>query len=122
MAQRKKPSQKALVAKADALFSVIVRAPGFCMNCGATQNLQCAHGFSRRYRNTRWDERNGFALDRACHVYFTHRPIEWDDWMLKRMGLTMYEEVRALALSTQKVDVSAVLARLIVRSNELASA
>lgn len=121
MAKRKAPTAKQLTAKADALFSLIVRAPGYCANCGETQNLQCAHGYSRRYRNTRWDERNAWCLCRGCHMYFTHRPIEWDNWMLTRMGGENYWTLRALALSTEKVDLSAVLARLIVRQKELAA-
>lgn len=121
MAARKKPTQKQLVAKADALFSLIVRAPGRCENCGETQNLQCAHGFSRRYRNTRWDERNAWCLCRGCHMFFTHRPIEWDDWMIGHLGLPRYERLRSRAMSTEKVDLPAVLARLIVRSNEIAA-
>jgi len=115
----KKPTQKQLKAKADAMFSRIVRSPGFCIECGATENLQCAHGFSRRHLNTRWDERNAWCLCKGCHLKYTLRPLEWDEWMLSRMGDDLYWQIRRLALSTEKVDLPAVLARLIVRSKEL---
>jgi hypothetical protein len=121
MTARKRPTQKQLVAKADALFSLVVRSPGRCVICGTTERLQCAHGFSRRHRNTRWDERNAWPMCAAHHQFFTHRPLEWDEWMLAQMGADVYWEVRRLALSTEKVDLSAVLARLIVRQKELAA-
>jgi len=119
MAPRKKPTQKQLTHKADALFSLVVRSPGRCHECGSTDYLQCAHGFSRRYRGTRWDERNAWCLCRGCHLKYTLRPLEWDEWMLSRMGDDLYWQIRRLALSTEKVDLPAVLARLIVRTKEL---
>lgn len=115
MSPRKKPTQGQLVKKADVLFSKIVRARGFCES-GRSEHagaLQCAHGFSRRYRNVRWDARQCWALCQGCHVYYTHRPIEWDLWMQERMGLEIYEEVRTTALDKwSKPDVSAILERL----------
>ena len=122
MTARKKPSQKQLVAKADALFSLVVRSPGVCANCGSHDYLQCAHGFSRRYRAVRWDEGNAWCLCRNCHFYFTGRPHEWEEWMQSRLGYEAYRDLQKRALSTAaKVDLPAVLARLIVRSNEIAA-
>lgn len=114
-----KRSSKSLVAQADKLASLIVRAPGYCANCGVTFQLQCAHGFPRTYRNTRWDERNLWALCKACHVYFTYRPLEWTDWMKDRMGLDLYRAVRGAALSPTKIDVANVLSVLKARAEEL---
>jgi hypothetical protein len=99
-------------ARADLLFSKLVRAAGQCAKCQKTTHLQCAHGFSRRYRNTRWDFDNAWCLCRGCHLYFTHRPLEWDEWMLEELGLPTYTDLRFRALSLEKVDVKAVLARL----------
>lgn len=104
--------------KADTIFSLIIRAPGYCAECGSHYRLQCAHGFSRRYRNVRWDERNAWCLCSACHMRFTHRPLEWDEWMLDRMGAS-YEVVRRLALSGEKPDVVVVLELLSARWKEL---
>lgn len=85
----------------DVLFSQVVRARGKCESGRLARHsgvLQCAHGFSRRYRAVRWDERNAWSLCAACHVFFTHHPIEWTDWMIDRLGAEQYEELRQLAL------------------------
>lgn len=104
----------------DTLFSKIVRSRGFCENCGATDNLQCAHGISRRYRNIRWAEDNAFCLCASCHVFYTHRPLEWEDWM--RAHDVDYDGLKRRALSIDKVDVAAVLAHLRERWAELEAA
>ncbi|HMI47106.1 MAG TPA: HNH endonuclease [Gemmatimonadaceae bacterium] len=107
--QRKRQS---LSKTADELFGKVVRAPGVCYRCGTEFGLQCAHGFSRSYRATRWDLRNGFCLCRGCHVYFTHRPIEWDNWLQVEWGDDLYAEMRALALSGVRPDHKAIIADL----------
>ena len=102
-------SATALKTRADRLFSLAVRSVGHCQS-GRPEHkgpLQCAHGFSRRYLATRWDRRNAWALCAGCHVYYTHRPLEWDEWMRYRMGFA-YPEVRALALGG-KADIRGVL-------------
>jgi hypothetical protein len=112
----KKPTHSALVKKADAMFSLRVRAIGRCMSGRSKHagNLQCAHGFSRRYEGTRWDLSNAFCLCAGCHVYFTHRPLEWDEWLRSGLGLgpALYEQVRHRALNGGKQDMDLVLARL----------
>lgn len=110
---KKTTSKKAQVDHLDRLFSVLTRASGVCLNCEATERLQCAHGFSRRYRNARWDFRNGFCLCQGCHMFFTHRPLEWDDWLRDRWGEDLYAEIRSLALGTTKVDLDAVRSVLV---------
>jgi len=106
--------------EADKLFSLIIRSPGFCTECGTTENLQCAHGFSRRYRSIRWNEANAFCLCRGCHMRFTHRPLEWDDWIRGRWGDDLYAWLRSAALDiTTKVDVDVVLLRLQDRHAEI---
>ena len=99
-----------MVRKADILFSLAVRAVGRCEALGEHKGpLQCAHGFSRRYRAVRWDSRNAFSLCAGHHVYFTHRPIEWDEWMRETMGFELYEFLRVLALIGPKPDMEAIL-------------
>ena len=111
--QRRTGKRYKSVDAADALFSKIVRArSGACVNCGSVERLQCAHGFSRRYRNARWDYRNAFCLCAGCHMFFTHRPIEWDNWLRERWGGDLYDEIRALAQQTTKVSVPDVIERL----------
>lgn len=112
----RKLTRKQLTAKADKLFSQVIRQPGRCENCGGHSFLQCAHGISRRYHAVRWDLRNAFPLCRSCHVYFTHRPLEWDDWLIERWGALLYKEMRSTALRGERVDLEAVIQTLEVRA------
>lgn len=102
------------VERADKLFSGLIRSHGGCQS-GRDSHLgvlQCAHGFSRSYKAVRWDERNAWSLCAGCHVYFTHHPLEWDEWMLDRMGFETYWSVRTLALSHEVPDLADVIASL----------
>ena len=109
-----KPQKKRmnLTKKADAIFGKIIRAPGWCINCGSTEVIQCAHGFSRSYRAVRWDDRNAFPLCRGCHVKYTHRPLEWDEWLRHWWGDQTYSDVRALALTHVRPDLDALVVEL----------
>lgn len=89
-------------AQCDIYMGRIVRSRGRCESCGSTEVIQWAHGFSRRYRNVRWDERNSFALCAKEHWKWTHDPLGWDDWLRARWGEDLYAELRALALSDDK--------------------
>lgn len=106
----KKPSHSKLVQKADKLFSLIVRSVGRCESGRPNHAgpLQCAHHFSRRYEATRWDRRNASCFCAGCHVYFTHRPLEWDEWLRGRLG-SNYETLRKLALNGGKQDLESTL-------------
>lgn len=107
---RKTPRSK-LKRMADKLWSLIVRAAGKCRVCGTSARLQAAHGFSRRYLGTRYDLRNGWCLCSGCHVFFTHRALEWDGWMRKELG-EIYEPLRKQALTVTTPDYEAIIARL----------
>ncbi len=107
---RKTPKAK-LRKIADKLWSHIVRAAGKCRICGSTERLQGAHGFSRRYLGTRWDLRNGWCLCAGCHVFFTHRSLEWDGWMREELG-EIYEPLRQQALTISTPDYEAIIAKL----------
>jgi len=93
--------------EADKRFSLMVREDARCYGtksfwrgptfaCGGA--LQCAHLFSRRYRNVRWDKRNAVPLCGAHHRWLDTHPIEKDDMMLEWLDLD-YENLRLLALS-----------------------
>lgn len=103
-----------LLATCDDLFGKIVRHRGRCENreCGATTDLQCAHGFSRRYRKVRHDLRNGFCLCKGCHMRWTHDPIGWEDWLRSQWGDDQYRQIRFLAISGPRADLSETAARL----------
>jgi 5-methylcytosine-specific restriction endonuclease McrA len=88
-----------LVQQADAAFSARVRAVGRCQHCGSSGALQCAHIVSRRYLATRWDPQNAVALCPRCHVYYTHRPVEWEVWIdARRPTGASWQELRRRAL------------------------
>ena len=116
-----KPHKKrmALTKKADALFGKIVRAPGVCAECGSTEVIQCAHGRSRRYYATRWDERNAFSLCRACHMRYTHNPLLWEEWLRDKWGDALYDELWQLALRGPKPDFDALIPALEARLAEV---
>lgn len=110
-AKRRKAKRTTLRNKADRLFSLYIRGRDrVCVKCGRQVNLQCAHVFSRRYMNVRFDPRNAVTLCAGCHKYFTHNPIEWEDFMVERMGTVAYSELRADARRTDtRVDYEAII-------------
>lgn len=107
----KRPRRK-LLAYADSLWSQIIRRPGACVICGKTERLQAAHGFSRRYHATRHDLRNGFCLCAGHHVFYTHRPLEWDTWLQARWGELLYTTLRERALMNLRVDLELTIKAL----------
>lgn len=108
----RRPNKTALRIKADTLFSHRIRAIGACARCGTTERLQCAHIVSRRYLGTRWDDDNAVALCAGCHVYMTHRPLEWEQWVIKRFGAESYEALKKRALAPAKPDYESIVERL----------
>ncbi len=112
-AARKKPSA---LKEADRLFSLIVRSRGVCEAAGTAPDckgvLQCCHGFTRGYMSTRWDERHSFCMCAGHHKYFTHKPLQWDEWRREQWGDDLYRELRTLALSGVVVRSRDVLPRL----------
>lgn len=110
--RKRKPSRTSLRTKADTLFSLHIRRDGVCVRCGKTEGLQCAHIVSRRYLSTRWDDDNAVCLCAGCHIYMTHRPLEWDVWVTKRIGADAYAAIKRRALKTTKPDYEAIVARI----------
>ena len=103
--------------QADKLFSLIVRSARKCAEIGcASQTLQCAHIVSRSYRSVRWSEDNAVALCAGCHVYYTHHPLEWEQFVIRRMGAADYEALKARALAKWDGDLESVLVRLAARA------
>jgi hypothetical protein len=119
--RRKKGPKTLLMEECDTLFSKVIRSRGTCESGRMSEHngsLQCAHGFSRSYRATRWIEEQCFALCSGCHTYYTHRPIEWDDWMRARLG-ERYEPIRVLALTGRNPDLGEVVEKLRTRWAEI---
>lgn len=96
-------------ASLDKWFSLIVRSIGYCQCCGRTDMLQCAHIVSRRYLGVRWAFDNAMCLCAACHMRFTHRPIEWDAYVTETIGEAAYADIKRRALAFKgPVDRAAV--------------
>lgn len=115
--RQRKSTRAELGRKADKLWSLIVRSRGRCEACGGGDGpgrfvLQGAHGFSRRYRGTRWLPINGFCLCSGCHVSFTHDPLAWDGWLRNVWGESVYSELRAKAQATCKPDFGQIIPAL----------
>lgn len=102
--------------QADRLFSKHIRtrdefcqAAGIIFDCHG--NLQCAHIISRRYSTTRCDPSNAIALCASHHIYWTHRPLEWQDWIEARYP-GRWDLLRSVALSEVKVNWREELAKV----------
>lgn len=115
---------------ADKLFSLIVRHPAKCTYHGADigadpwgggckGGLQCAHIVSRSYRSVRWSEDNAMPLCAAAHTYYTHHPLEWEDFVTMRIGDDAFAALKKRALQKWDGDLDGVLVRLASRAVSL---
>lgn len=122
---RRTTSKSGAKAKADRLFSLIVRSSGGCewcdYECGCPDKprkhvqgcrLQCAHVRSRRFSATRTDERNAVCLCAGCHHYFTDHPYEWAEAVDEIQGAGVYAEMMAASEPVTKVDWGSEVERL----------
>ena len=102
--------------EADRKFSLMIRSSGKCY--GQTKfwqgptfacagPLHCAHLFSRRYRNVRWNRDNAVPLCAGHHKWFDTHPVEKDDMMLDYLEVD-YRELHDLALEVRDWTVGLV--------------
>jgi hypothetical protein len=85
-------------AKADKLFSEVIRSVGYCeaqnygdMKC--SPQLQCMHIISRRFNATRCDTRNAFSGCAAHHRFFTDHPREFSRFITSTWAQEYYDIV-----------------------------
>lgn len=98
-------------AKADTLFSRLIRFHGACENCdyvcpwecdaqaGTHRKgckLQCAHIITRHQSATRCDTRNAFALCAKCHHRFGLWPVEFADFIIDKGKRADYDALSEL--------------------------
>lgn len=113
--RRKKSDRQKMIAKCDTLCGRIVRSVGHCES-GRDEHdgpLQWAHGFGRGYHAVRWDPRNSWALCRSCHCFYTHRDLEWKDWMRAKLGDEEFDTLWRLALTHRTPDLEETYAELL---------
>ncbi len=93
------------MARADTAFSKVVRSVGYCESDRPDHkgNLQCAHIIGRSYKTIRVDRRNALCLCAGCHMYFTHHPLEWREWVDETYP-GRWDELNAKALAYGGVD------------------
>lgn len=76
-----KTDRQKITKKLDVLFSKKVREKGFCERCSKTENLQCAHIYSRKHKWLRWESENALCLCAGCHMFWWHlepaQAIRW---------------------------------------------
>lgn len=123
----RKTSRAKMGRIADRLFSLIVRHAQVCAFHGdpwapgnedgvCSGPLQCAHIVSRTYRSVRWDESNAMPLCAGAHVAMTHRPLEWERFVVYKIGREALDELKAQALEVWDGDIEGVLVRLAARA------
>jgi hypothetical protein len=95
--------------KLDIVFSQLVRerANFLCQGCGAYKRLEqatldCAHIMSRRSLGLRFHPRNAVSLCRGCHMFYTERPFDWNDWCIDHFGADFIAELRLVSNQTVK--------------------
>ena len=94
--KKKTSERKKLVARLDRVFSQYIRKRDErCVCCGASENLQCGHLFSRNSYSTRWNERNAFCQCAGCN--YKH---EFDAYPLTNYFLSIFDKDEYDALHT----------------------
>lgn len=92
----KKQTKSSLTRKLDIECSRIIRSYGQCAMCWSQDysKLQCAHIFSRTYRNTRWDLQNLIPLCAGCHFKSHKNPILFSEFVREYLGNLKYLELK----------------------------
>jgi hypothetical protein len=86
--------RKSLVRQLDKAFGDFIKARDKrCVTCGAVENLQCGHLFSRVAYSTRWDEKNAFCQCRSCNMRHEYDPGPLTVYFLERFGPDVYAEL-----------------------------
>ena len=72
-----------------------------CQRChkwmGRSQGLHAAHIFTRSIKKTRHDLDNLVSLCYGCHSWSHRNPLEFHEWVIKRMGADGYSALMARA-------------------------
>lgn len=71
---------------ADKLFSLLIRRVGICQLAGKDKircggGLQCMHIVTRGIKRLRWDTANAICGCAGHHVFYTHNPEKWRDFV-----------------------------------------
>jgi len=72
------------------------------------KQLECCHFIGRSKRATRYDSDNMIGCCMGCHRYLDSRPLEFVDFMRKRLGEQAFDLLQARARQIGKVDKAAI--------------
>ena len=116
-----KPTRKSLTNKLDKLFRevIYIRDRGVCRKCGSGQNLQCAHIYSRRFRNTRWCPDNALLLCAKCHFWAHDRPLDFSDFVGKFMDVEALREKSNILFKTSVSNLQELYNELFVLKEDM---
>lgn len=114
MSKIRKQTKSNVTSHLDKICSQIVRSRGYCERCGPGiykeySELQCAHSFSRTYRNTRWLLLNLTCLCASCHFWAHRNPILFTEWLKEHLGDHKYIELKNTALAIKRWTVQEML-------------
>lgn len=118
----------ALERRADRLFSefirnrdgrcVIANAESYLMNDvpysdeGCWGELEVHHLFSRRFKATRWDPRNGASVCSAHHAWLHAHPLQHAVWRIDLRGEVVASDLLRRAYGGERPDVAAIVDQL----------
>jgi hypothetical protein len=100
------------VARADRVVAAFVKKrDGGCVVVHGSHGggLQWSHLISRRYHATRWDPDASVAMCAAHHVWFTHHPLEFEDWRGFWCGPSGLEMLKRTALASARPDLEQII-------------
>lgn len=84
-----------------------------CLVCGTRKGLQAMHIFPKgRYPHLRFDLENGLPGCAGCHMRMTNNHELHRDHCIRLMGAEKYEALRLRSISTEKMDIDAVIEEL----------
>jgi len=87
---KKKPSRKNLVKKADTAFASYIRSLSpQCTFC-ARPTEHCFHIISRSYYSVRWDEENAVPSCAGCNMEMNYHPHKFIEFLIKQRGPEFY--------------------------------
>ena len=97
---------KIKIRKSDKLFrEYLLKLRGErCEHCGRTGRVEVSHFFGRRSEAIRYSEANCQLLCSGCHRIFHERPLNYVEWLKKRMGEKEFNRLTLFANTYQKRD------------------
>lgn len=120
---KKAMSRSKLIQEADRVWSLYIRERDRwqpCITCQTpwTDTAQAWHFMSRRHLNTRWEVHNGASQCVKCNNWWAWEQYEFA-LALEKKSPWLPEQLRRLALSTEKVTDDEILCYIRILYNAL---